>query len=65
VPVARRVLPRGIFDRFALTFSELLSVRFFAVEWNAWATLYGQSLGSVIVIAEKPGQRFPSAPDIQ
>src|ERR1700730_14415834 len=55
VPVARRVVPRGIFDRFALTFSELLSVRFFAVEWNAWATLHGQSLGPVIVIAEEPG----------
>jgi hypothetical protein len=44
VTVARRVLSKGIFDRFVLPLSELLSVRFFAVEWNAWATLHGQSL---------------------
>jgi hypothetical protein len=46
--------------------SELLSVRFFAANWNAWATLHGQSLEPSHRDRGKAGwQRFPSAPDIQ
>src|SRR5258707_12857637 len=35
--------------------SEFLSIRFFAVEWNAWATLRVSRSSPVIVITEKPG----------
>jgi hypothetical protein len=35
--------------------SELLSIRFFAVEWNAWATLRVSRSSPVIVITEKLG----------
>ena len=55
VPVARRVLPRGILDQFALTYRNSFPYGSSPWKWNAWATLRISRSSPVIVITEKPG----------